>query len=205
MFEQNNVGVRLRNPVAAFVDSIESFEKADMFARELLSDVQLIAANLENEVCMDEACGEGDGEDEDEYEDIDDDEEENVESTPEGVMSAADVIDESTGNPDLDIVHDTIAQYGEDSFLPPLDGTAFYFLICKINHSCVPNVIVKYTSSEDSQSGQVGLVAQLVALRDILPGEELLQSYVDASLPTAARGKLLSEYGFKCSCVKCVA
>ncbi|RYH13380.1 SET domain-containing protein-lysine N-methyltransferase [archaeon] len=204
MFEQNNVGVRLRNPVAAFIDSIESFEQADMFARELLSDVQLIAANLENEVCMDEACGEGDGEEEDEYEDIEDGDDENIQSMPEGTMNAADVIDESTGNPDLDIVHDTIAQYGEDSFLPPLDGTAFYLLICKINHSCLPNVVVKYTSSEDTP-GQVGLVARLVALREILPGEELVQSYVDASLPAPARVKLLSEYGFKCACAKCVA
>eukprot|EP01031_Cornospumella_fuschlensis_P038636 gene38636-46969_t len=200
MFEQNNVGVRLRNPVAAFVDSIESFEQADMFARELLSDVQLIAANLENEVCMDDACSEGG--DDDEYEDIEDgEEEENVVSTEDGVVNAADVIDESTGNPDLDIVHDTISQYGEDSFLPPLDGTAFYFMICKINHSCIPNVIVKYVPSENAE----GLVAQLVALRDILPGEELVQSYVDASLPTSARAKLLSEYGFACSCAKCVA
>jgi SET domain-containing protein len=60
---------------------------------------------------------------------------------------------------------------------PPLDGTALYATHCKINHSCDPNVIVKYNSCEDR-----GLIAELHALKDILAGEELVQSYIDQSM-----------------------
>jgi hypothetical protein len=67
-----------------------------------------------------------------------------------------------------------IAEEGGDRIYAPLDGTAFYSIICHINHSCDPNVIVKYATSD-----QEGLVAQVFALREILPGEELLQSYID--------------------------
>jgi hypothetical protein len=34
---------------------------------------------------------------------------------------------------------------GTDQVFPPLDGTAFYSLVCKINHSCRPNVMVRYS------------------------------------------------------------
>ena len=66
---------------------------------------------------------------------------------------------------------------GYDHLFPPVDGTAFYSLICKINHSCDPNVLVKYNSPE-----YAGVQGQLVALKDISPGEELVQSYIDQSL-----------------------
>jgi hypothetical protein len=50
---------------------------------------------------------------------------------------------------------------------------------------------------------EVGLAAEVIALREILPGEELLQSYIDCSLDTAARQKELRDYGFICNCPKC--
>lgn len=65
---------------------------------------------------------------------------------------------------------------GEDRIFPPLDGTGFYSTICHMNHSCDPNVIVKYNAIPE-----VGLVASVVALRDIELGAELQQSYIDAS------------------------
>ena len=78
---------------------------------------------------------------------------------------------------------------GADSLFPPLDGTAFYQLICKINHSCEPNVIVRYSPPSSSSSpsslgggGSLGLRAYLTTLRPIESGEELLQSYIDQSL-----------------------
>lgn len=66
---------------------------------------------------------------------------------------------------------------GPDTVFPPLDGTAFYSMLCRINHSCDPNVMVRYSQSRES-----GLLAQLVALRDLIPEEELLYSYIDQSL-----------------------
>lgn len=80
-----------------------------------------------------------------------------------------------------------LEEHGIDSIFPPLDGTAFFETVCKINHSCVPNVRVNYVcngnaSASSASSSATGLQAQMVALRDILPGEELLQSYIDQNL-----------------------
>lgn len=73
-------------------------------------------------------------------------------------------------------------------------------LTCKINHSCDPNVCVKYTTDPEQ-----GLVAQLVAIRDIEIGEELVQSYIDQALPTKQRQDALRDYGFQCTCVRCTS
>ncbi len=83
---------------------------------------------------------------------------------------------------------------GIDTVFPPLDGTGFYKMICKINHSCDPNVIVKYTinvtteistsvlDSDEYNPYSKPLIAQITALRSITAGEELVQSYIDSTL-----------------------
>jgi hypothetical protein len=70
-----------------------------------------------------------------------------------------------------------LEEVGADTVYPPLDGTAFYTTICRINHSCNPNVMVKYTCIREH-----GLCAQMVVLRDIAEGDELVQSYIDQTL-----------------------
>ena len=116
---------------------------------------------------------------------------------------AEDAFPTSTGNPSLDELHALLNEHGLDKVFPPLDGTAFYTNICKINHSCVPNVIVTYTTrfhlkptpilglgtheasvvrGDDDRND--GLVALVKVLRPIQPGEELVQSYIDTNLGT---------------------
>ena len=73
--------------------------------------------------------------------------------------------------------NEVISIEGEDKIFPPLDGTAFYSILCKLNHSCIPNVRVKYAMDKD-----LGLIAELFAIKPIFPGEELLQSYIDQNL-----------------------
>ena len=109
----------------------------------------------------------------------------------------------STGNASLDELHTLLNEHGLDKVFPPLDGTAFYANICKINHSCVPNVIVTYTTRSHLKSTPVlglsthevsavsgdddrndGLVALVKVLKPIQPGEELVQSYIDTNLGT---------------------
>lgn len=70
-----------------------------------------------------------------------------------------------------------LAREGVDRLFPPLDGAAFYLAVCKANHSCAPNVYVRYDCSTAH-----GVCASLVAIRDISAGEELLQSYIDQSM-----------------------
>lgn len=85
--------------------------------------------------------------------------------------------EEETGDSSLNKLNSILKEYGVDSIFPPLDGTALYSMMCKINHSCSPNVRVKYVFTREH-----GLVAELVALREIQPDEELVQSYIDQTM-----------------------
>lgn len=154
-------------------------------------------------MCLDEDCGEDEeeeDEDEEEEEFTSDAEEENA--TEVGGASAAMETSQATGPVDenLAALQELIEEQGMDTLFPPLDGTAFYALICRINHSCDPNVRVVYVNSPE-----FGLQATLLALRPIQPGEELVQSYIDQFQPFAVRQKALKDYGFQCVCTKCVA
>ena len=80
-------------------------------------------------------------------------------------------------NKQFNELHALINEYGLDTIFPPLDGTAFYTTICKINHSCDPNVLVTYSSTPEK-----GLVANLNTIKPIEAGMELVQSYIDVNL-----------------------
>jgi hypothetical protein len=142
----------------------------------------------------------------DDEEDVDEDdveekseEDEDVDDTPADNIQDADQVDKEKSKVG-EILEFIEQQGGEDRLFPPLDGTSFYALTCKINHSCDPNVIVTYSSTEEK-----GLQANLLVLRPIGEGEELVQSYIDQSQPLAARRVALLDYGFTCMCSKCMA
>lgn len=97
------------------------------------------------------------------------------------------------------VVLSLISDRGEDNLFPPLDGTAFYHVTCKINHSCLPNVRVTYSCDAEN-----GLTLHMSALSDISEGNELFQSYVDQNMSAADRSSALADYGFKCRCQKCL-
>jgi hypothetical protein len=91
-----------------------------------------------------------------------------------------------------------------DHIFAPLDGIAMFSIACKMNHSCQPNVIVRYA--------KVGwyrpLTLQCVAIREIQKGEELCISYIDLSADSAVmqiqdRWRQLESYGFICNCKRC--
>jgi hypothetical protein len=70
--------------------------------------------------------------------------------------------------------------------------------IARINHSCRPNMNYHYNSKTGAGS--------VHALRPILQGEELTQSYIPPCQPTADRQAFLfSSFNFKCTCSCCVA
>ncbi|POY74692.1 hypothetical protein BMF94_2167 [Rhodotorula taiwanensis] len=83
-------------------------------------------------------------------------------------------------------------------------GVSISPLTAMINHSCAPNAVVVYPSFPDSTSSDRRYMA-VVALRDLVAGEEILTSYVDLSSTKAARQKELEErYKFRCACEGCV-
>ena len=72
-----------------------------------------------------------------------------------------------------------------------------YLQASKINHSCSPNVFATWVNDGDA-------ISHIVALRDIMEGEELLVNYVDDEELEERQGKLLEGWGFVCKCKKCI-
>ncbi|KAL0967825.1 hypothetical protein UPYG_G00257660 [Umbra pygmaea] len=73
-------------------------------------------------------------------------------------------------------------------------GSAVYPDVALINHSCCPNVIVTYN----------GNIAEVRAVQKMVPGDEVLTSYIDLLYPTADRNERLRDaYYFTCDCKEC--
>ncbi|XP_070843580.1 N-lysine methyltransferase SMYD2-like [Chaetodon trifascialis] len=73
-------------------------------------------------------------------------------------------------------------------------GTAVYPDVALVNHSCQPSVIVTYD----------GTSADVRAVQDMKPGDEVLISYIDLLYPTDDRNNRLREsYYFTCGCQEC--
>jgi hypothetical protein len=179
MFEQNNVGIQLTNPVAAFAKEVSLMDSPSFdqdAAENVLSAAKTILLSRGGDVCLDSECEDEEESDEDEAMFGDD-----------WILAA-----ESVG-----VLLDAVGGC-DDLVWPPLSGAAFYSKVCKINHSCEPNVMVTYATDPEQ-----GLVAQVEVLRDLAAGEELLHSYVDKNDDYETRAAALSEYGFECTCVKC--
>ena len=75
-------------------------------------------------------------------------------------------------------------------------GTAFFALQSCFNHSCAPSVV-----AEGQSSGSTSFLA----LTAISPGAELSISYIDEEGSSYRdRQAALRDYGFKCSCERCL-
>ena len=77
-----------------------------------------------------------------------------------------------------------------------VSGCGIFKLQSKLNHSCAPTVrrVCAFTDAS----------LDLVACRDIAPGEELTNAYVDPALEGPRRRQILrATYGFVCACSKC--
>eukprot|EP00750_Incisomonas_marina_P004306 INCI13458.19.p1 GENE.INCI13458.19~~INCI13458.19.p1 ORF type:complete len:619 (+),score=94.61 INCI13458.19:1695-3551(+) len=92
-----------------------------------------------------------------------------------------------------------------DKLFPAVDGAGMYPLICRMNHSCEPNVKVLFSAQQEMpRTSSRPARASVVALRPIKAGEELCFSYIDSSLPASSRQQLLLDrYGFQCACLRC--
>ncbi|ORY22390.1 hypothetical protein BCR39DRAFT_551744 [Naematelia encephala] len=75
-------------------------------------------------------------------------------------------------------------------------GLAMSPITALFNHSCRPNAVVVFPNG--------GGEMNVVAISDIEPGQEILTSYIDVSLPREFRRKELKDrYGFECDCPLC--
>ncbi|ELK23292.1 N-lysine methyltransferase SMYD2 [Myotis davidii] len=81
----------------------------------------------------------------------------------------------------------------EDEELSHL-GSAIFPDVALMNHSCCPNVIVTYK----------GTLAEVRAVQEIGPGDEVFTSYIDLLYPTEDRNdRLRDSYFFTCECQEC--
>ncbi|KXH34581.1 hypothetical protein CSIM01_11805 [Colletotrichum simmondsii] len=69
------------------------------------------------------------------------------------------------------------------------------FGVARINHACKPNAITRFSPRT--------LELEIVAYKDIMPGEELSISYSMLNMLYQDRQKALQEWGFNCTCVLC--
>jgi hypothetical protein len=79
-------------------------------------------------------------------------------------------------------------------------GVALSSSVAMINHSCTPNVAVVYPDGPGATKPM-----NVVAIKDLEPGDELTTFYIDVSEPFPIRQKTLQDrYSFRCSCSLCM-
>lgn len=80
---------------------------------------------------------------------------------------------------------------------PSLHGTALFASVARMNHSCAPNMKIEFPGNSACLSA--------VSLTAINPGDELCISYIKQEADVITRRRQLLEYGFTCSCSRCLA
>ncbi|KAK0749980.1 hypothetical protein B0T18DRAFT_461872 [Schizothecium vesticola] len=78
-----------------------------------------------------------------------------------------------------------------------VDHLALYLEPSRMNHGCRPNVFWRFSWKH--------MTMEVVALRDIQPGEEIVYSYTFLGYTRQERLAMLSHWGFTCSCAMCTA
>lgn len=74
-------------------------------------------------------------------------------------------------------------------------GTAIFSICCSLNHDCEPNAELVFAEDDNR--------ASVVALRKIMPGEEITLNYLEPKLSLDERRAELLDYGFVCRCNRC--
>ncbi|KAK0623700.1 hypothetical protein B0T14DRAFT_408283, partial [Immersiella caudata] len=85
-----------------------------------------------------------------------------------------------------------------NSFRVSVEGvghSALYPEIARINHECKPNTVIQYSTTT--------LAMEIIAYRDIEPGEEITLSYFSLNLRYHQRLSAIKNWGFSCSCSFC--
>ncbi|KAF9445392.1 hypothetical protein P691DRAFT_710399 [Macrolepiota fuliginosa MF-IS2] len=67
------------------------------------------------------------------------------------------------------------------------------------NHSCAPNAAPRYIFTSPQS-----VIMEVVALRDITPGEEVCVPYLDPALTQSRHQAFQYTYGFTCECHSCI-
>lgn len=200
-FELNNIGISVPSPLLSFASEAARLPPGGQqeAARAKLVEMLISYLDLKEAVERDEAdpnaglrpltppmenCAVAD--DSNDFDDDDGDDQ--------SLIDARAVLSDT--NPSMDELLEVAAQ-----ILPSFEGTGLYTTACMMNHSCDPNVETVY-----AEDGRGPVIGRVVARRDINPGEELFQTYIDEDMDLNERqGVLRDNYGFTCRCARCEA
>eukprot|EP00929_Paragymnodinium_shiwhaense_P026868 TRINITY_DN15881_c0_g1_i4.p1 TRINITY_DN15881_c0_g1~~TRINITY_DN15881_c0_g1_i4.p1 ORF type:complete len:482 (+),score=121.56 TRINITY_DN15881_c0_g1_i4:156-1601(+) len=88
-------------------------------------------------------------------------------------------------------------------------GTALVETLAFTNHSCMPNARVDFAAAGRggaSGKSEPGLWVFALARRPLMPGDEVLMSYVPSvsGKPLAVRQQRMKKFGFPCRCRSCI-
>lgn len=198
-FEQNNVGIRCRSPLRPWADQVVAQAKAG----EPQALIEIATQLMKLEDMVREPC-----EDEEDHHHEEGDEEHHEEGAV--AEEEVDVEDPETIESLIDLVVST-EDSEIDPLFTPLDGTALFSTTCMMNHSCNPNVLITFVDAPGASTVTTGLPqsssplqVEVIALRDIDPGEELCFSYISTDLSSSERTQALLEYDIRCECDKCI-
>ncbi|KAI1460192.1 SET domain-containing protein [Annulohypoxylon moriforme] len=95
------------------------------------------------------------------------------------------------------IIDDIINTNAFGVLVDGVDHSGLYVDVARLNHACKPNMFSRFSSTT--------LGMEVVAYRDIEPGEELTFSYLPLNLQSEQRQSLIREWGFNCSCSLCAS
>ncbi|KIK01870.1 hypothetical protein K443DRAFT_678014 [Laccaria amethystina LaAM-08-1] len=106
--------------------------------------------------------------------------------------------------PPLDLLRTLYTRFGNNNFaihshLTTIGHGVFPLASRLFNHSCVPNAAARYSLSPSH-----GLWMEVIAIRDILSGEETCIPYLDPAMTQSRHQILELTYGFRCDCSACL-
>ncbi|KAI4864384.1 SET domain-containing protein [Hypoxylon rubiginosum] len=95
------------------------------------------------------------------------------------------------------VIDDIINTNAFGVLINDVDHSGLYVDVSRLNHACKPNMFSRFSSTT--------LGMEVVAYRDIEPGEELTFSYTPLNLMSEQRQSLIREWGFNCTCSLCAS
>ncbi|KAI2611877.1 SET domain-containing protein [Hypoxylon sp. NC1633] len=93
------------------------------------------------------------------------------------------------------VVDDIVNTNAFGVLLAGVEHSGLYLDVSRLNHACKPNMFSRFSPTT--------LGMEVVAYRDIEPGEELTFSYLPLNLLSEQRQSLIREWGFNCTCSLC--
>ncbi|KAK3305864.1 uncharacterized protein B0T15DRAFT_533659 [Chaetomium strumarium] len=120
--------------------------------------------------------------------------ERSVKQLPQGQQEAVLALQRNTGG---EPILDTLRTNGFGIEIGGAQHLALFTEGSRVNHNCRPNAFWRYINSK--------MAMEVVALRDIRPGEEIAHSYAPLGYTYAERKAVLQAWGFRCTCALCSA